>query len=171
MNHEPEIQSEAFRRATLQSERFRVTGMLIVLGGTVLLLLIRALFSVNPHEAQLLPKAILFGAVAAAYEGVVFRRVNGKIREGQDFPHWFWGMNLFIETLIPTGFLFSLDREPLLWSLSGVGCSRGVDLLSVYDSVNPKTQPSPFPAHGRLFSGWLPLSCSLYFLELPKHWE
>ena len=112
MNHEPGIQSEAFRRATLQSERFRITGMLIVLGGTVLLILVRALFSANPAEARFLPKAILFGVVAVAYEGVMLRRVSRKIREGQDFPRWFWGMNLFIETLIPTGFLFLLTESP-----------------------------------------------------------
>ena len=112
MSHEAGIPSEAFKRATLQSERFRIIGLLIVLGVSVLLILVRALFSTNRAETRVIPEAILLVAIAIAYESMMLKRVNRKIQEAQDFPIWFWRMNLFLETLLPTGLLFVLTESP-----------------------------------------------------------
>ena len=43
---------------------------------------------------------------------VMLKQVSRKIQESQDFPGWFWGVNLFIETLLPTGLLFLLTESP-----------------------------------------------------------
>ena len=51
MSHEQEIQSVAFRRATLQSERSRIIGLLILLSASAVLVLFRASISTNRQKS------------------------------------------------------------------------------------------------------------------------
>jgi serine phosphatase RsbU (regulator of sigma subunit) len=114
MSYEQGIQSVAFKRATLQSERSRIIGLLILLSASALLVLFRASISTNQAEKRVVPKAIFLVVVVIAYEGLMLKRVGRKIQESQDFPRWFWGVNFFIETLLPTGLLFLLTESPYL---------------------------------------------------------
>ncbi len=112
MNHNSGIQSIAFRRATLQSERSRIIGLLILLSASALLVLVRASISTNQAEKRVVPEAIFLVVVVIVYESLMLKRINRKIQESQDFPGWFWGVNFFIETLLPTGLLFLLTESP-----------------------------------------------------------
>jgi serine phosphatase RsbU (regulator of sigma subunit) len=112
MTPSPEISSTAFDRATLHSERYRIVGLLVVFGGVLVLLLLRAVFLASPVEIALLPWALLILCGFVVYEAAILLRLLRKIKSGQDFSKWVWRVNVFVETLFPTTALFLLTEVP-----------------------------------------------------------
>ncbi len=110
----PEIQSEAFQRAALRSERIRIIGLL---GGAVAMfavVLLRALLFGSSEEIRYLPGILVLLVCLMAYESLVLVLVNGLIRSERDLPSWVSLLNLFIETLFPTNGLLLLTQSAFL---------------------------------------------------------
>ena len=80
------IQSEAFRRAALKSESYRIIGLLCVLGAVLVFAIVRDLVA---GEFRLLVTQILLLSFAVAGEALVLAVVKRAIRLNRDVPHRF----------------------------------------------------------------------------------
>jgi serine phosphatase RsbU (regulator of sigma subunit) len=92
------IDSDAFRRAELKSERVRTRGLLLALGVLLAFLLLRTLvLGVRGEHWNLGGSALLLLAFIA-FEAAMLRRLHqrGEIRG------WSWHLGPLIETLLPT---------------------------------------------------------------------
>ncbi len=103
-----EIPSDAFHQAALRSERMRIVGMLIVLGGLALLVAARALVFPVRGTGDWPMEATGGTAAFAAYEAFVLWRVVRTARRRSRIAPWVWTVNLFIEMLMPTAALIGL---------------------------------------------------------------
>ena len=97
-----DVSNAAFRKATLQSERTRILGLLLVLASVTLIVLARALVTGVQSQLADLPQIIALVAAAAAYEVLALTIVGRTLRRGADLPDWAWGINIVVEALIPT---------------------------------------------------------------------
>jgi serine phosphatase RsbU (regulator of sigma subunit) len=97
-----EIQSKAFKQAVLFSERIRIVGLLCTLFVLLLVILVRFLALGSQQQKEFLPKVIILMAFYIAYEFIMLMIVNRLIKTERDLPSWAWGVNLFIELLLPT---------------------------------------------------------------------
>ena len=106
-----EIQSEAFARAALKSERVRVLGLLWALTALVVIAAVRAFAFGAADEQRLLVSIIGVAAVMTAYETLVLRLVGRSIADERTVPPWAWSVNVFVETLFPTATLIVLAES------------------------------------------------------------
>lgn len=99
-----QIDSDAFRRAELGSESYRVLGLLGLLGVLLAYAVARGL--ALGQFRLLLAEALLLGLVIA-YKLFKLSVVRGALREGRDVPQTAWAVvGILIETQIPTLALF-----------------------------------------------------------------
>lgn len=103
-----EIESPAFRRAALESERLRIQVLLAVLTAVILWVLVRAAWLASETEKQLLPSLLLGGLIFIAYEVGRWVFLSRWLRTGCEAPWWFWLANLAVEAAFPTWILFEL---------------------------------------------------------------
>ena len=106
--------AEAFRRATLESERTRILCLLSILAVVLLLIATRALTTGIPEQQALLPRFIGLISVSAAYEGLMLALVRRAIRRGSDLPDWAWFVTIGVEALIPTAAVLMLTESPFI---------------------------------------------------------
>ncbi len=109
-----EIDSPAFRRAALESERLRIQVLVGVLTAVILWVLARALWLASELEKQLLPSLLLGGLIFLAYEAVRWVFLSRWLRTGCEAPWWFWLANLAVEAAFPTWILFQLT-DSVFW--------------------------------------------------------
>src|SRR5205809_5786103 len=100
---ENHIKSEAFRNASLESESYRIIGLIVLLGGLVLYTIGRG-FTLGLW--RVLAAQTLLLLLAIAYEGYILSVVKRALREKSDVPPATWLLNVFVETQIPTLALF-----------------------------------------------------------------
>ena len=102
------IQSEAFKRAALKSESYRIIGLLCVLGVSLVVAIVRDLVT---GEFRLLVTQTLLLSFAVAGEALVLAVVKRAIRLGRDVPSAVWVLNVLLESLFPTLGLLLLVRS------------------------------------------------------------
>jgi hypothetical protein len=105
------IQSEAFRRASLKSESYRIIGLLIVLCAVLAFAIAR---DVVTGEFRLLLTQTLLLSFAMAGEALTLFIVKRAIRLGRDVPSAVWVLNVLMESLFPTLGLLVLIRSEYL---------------------------------------------------------
>ena len=105
------IESEAFRRAALRSEAYRIEGLLCLLGALMLYVLARGLAA---GQMRLLLAEALLVSLAVAYEALMLFVVRRALRRGEDAPRGVWALNVLVETQLPTLALFLLIRSQLM---------------------------------------------------------
>lgn len=105
---EAEIQSPAFRRAALESERLRVQVLIGVLLVILAVAALRIVWLGTQAEIRALPK-FLAGAVAfLAYEAFLLSIVSRWLRAEREPPGWIWVVNPVVEATFPTWILILL---------------------------------------------------------------
>lgn len=107
----PEIQSEAFRRAELRSERLRIIGIVSFLGVLWLVSLVRMQILADRVSTDRWFGASIGLASFIAYELLMLLAVRRAIRLNRDLPMIAWVFNLVIETSLPAVFL-ALTTNP-----------------------------------------------------------
>lgn len=103
--HIEDLESEAFYRATLKSEWYRIVGLLAVLGALILYTVARAII-VDGFGLLWVQTAVLF--LVVAHELFVLRAVKRALHVGKDVPPATWAINVIVESQIPTLALFLL---------------------------------------------------------------
>jgi serine phosphatase RsbU (regulator of sigma subunit) len=105
------IQSEAFRRASLKSESYRILGLLCVLCALIVFAIAR---DVVAGEFRLLVTQTLFFSFAVAGEALVLAIVKRAVRLGRDVHSAVWVLNVLMESLFPTlGLLLLIESQYL----------------------------------------------------------
>ena len=100
------IESEAFYRATLVSERFRIAGLLGVLGALLVYTLVRAVW-VSGFRLLWIQSAVI--ALVIAHEIHVWLAVKKALQpQGQEVQTGIWLVNVLVESQLPTLALFLL---------------------------------------------------------------
>ena len=103
------IQSEAFRRAALKSESYRIIGLLCVLCAVFVFAIARDLAA---GEFRLLVTQTLFFSFAVAGEALVLAIVKRAVRLGRDVHPAVWVLNVLMESLFPTvGLLLLIESQ------------------------------------------------------------
>lgn len=103
------IQSQAFRRAALKSESYRIIGLLSVLGAVLVFAIVRDLVT---GEFRLLVTQTLLLLFAVAGEALVLAVVKRAIRLDRDVPAAVWVLNVLMESLFPTlGLLLLIESQ------------------------------------------------------------
>ncbi len=106
-----QIESEAFRQATLKSESYRIMGLIALLIALAIYVIVRGfalgLWRVMAAETLLL-------ALSIAYEVYLLLVVKWAISQNKDVPSGTWLINVLVETQIPTLALFILIRNQTL---------------------------------------------------------
>jgi serine phosphatase RsbU (regulator of sigma subunit) len=119
------IQSEAFRRAALKSESYRIIGLLCVLCALLVFTIVRGLLTA---EFRLLVTQALLLSFAVAGEALVLVVVKKAIRMERNVPSTVWVLNVLIESLFPTlGLLLLTESEYI-----GPYRSLGAPVVLVY---------------------------------------
>ena len=116
-----DVPFSSFRQATLQSERIRIIGLILVLGFLLVVVAIRALFGGVPEQLHLLPRFTALILASAAYESLMLGLVSRAIKRRSDLPLWVWSVNTGIEALIPTVTLFLLTESPFMGPYRALG--------------------------------------------------
>ena len=96
---EKSIESQAFRRAALQSEAYRIIGLLCLLA---LVLLFATARDLAAGRFQLLLAQTLVLILFGAYELVMLATVKRAIQQNRDVSPALWRLNVLIETQLPT---------------------------------------------------------------------
>jgi serine phosphatase RsbU (regulator of sigma subunit) len=99
------IESHAFYQATLNSEWYRIVGLLGLLGALIIYTLVRG---VTIGKVSLLAVQTLVLAVVVVHELLLLRAVKRALDQGRDVPPALWALNVFIESQLPTVALFIL---------------------------------------------------------------
>lgn len=108
---EGHIESDAFRRATLESESHRIVGLLCLLGVLTVYAVARG------HAAGrlwLLVAQTVLLALAIGYEAFMLATVRAALRGGGDIAPTARVLNVLLETQLPTVALFLLVESGLL---------------------------------------------------------
>jgi len=115
-----DVKATSFQQAKLRSEATRVRGFLVLLGGLLALILIRAIASVaQGRRGEAWPFAVAV-ALMAAYETIWLRFIIRSIESGRVISHTTWRLSIFVESLLPTAALL------LQIHASGVGPQRAL---------------------------------------------
>src|SRR5436305_558767 len=109
-----DIPAEAFRKASLESERSRIHCLLLIMAVVLMLISTRALITGIPEQRALLPRFIALISIFAAYEGVILALVLRAIRRDSDLPSWAWFVTTGVEALIPTAAVLMLTGSPFI---------------------------------------------------------
>lgn len=99
------IESAAFYRATLNSEWYRIVGLLGVLGALLVYTVARGIW-VGGFRLLWVQTAVL--ALVIAHEVRVLRAVRRELRGEKDVPPATWAVNVVLESQLPTLGLFLL---------------------------------------------------------------
>lgn len=103
------IESKAFQRAALNSESYRIVGLICLLGAVMLYAVARGLAG---GEFQLLLAQALVLSLAIAYEALLLSFVKTALRLQRDVPPEMWVLNAFIESQLPTiGILLLVESQ------------------------------------------------------------
>ena len=103
------IQSEAFRRASLKSESYRIIGLLCVFTAVLVFAIVR---DVVHGEFRLLVTHALLLSFAVAGEALMLAVVKRAIRLNRDVPSAVWVLNVLMESSFPTlGLLLLVESE------------------------------------------------------------
>ena len=97
-----EISSAAFASAALRSERRRIKGVLLAFAALLILVFLRILLPGERDSIPNLSAAIAVTMVMAAYEGLLLRYVDARIRTARPVPRRVWYASILIEALFPT---------------------------------------------------------------------
>lgn len=97
-----EIDSKAFRDATLHSDRTRIIVILAVLGVLAFLTVFRILVFDWNEAGRTLGAAVVFFGAASLYEILMLGLVKRAIRAGSSIHTGIWVTNVLVETLFPT---------------------------------------------------------------------
>lgn len=99
------IESEAFYRATLVSERFRIAGLLGVLGALMVYTFVRGIW-VGGFRLLWIQSAVI--ALVIAHEIHVLLVVKKALQQQEEVPTAIWLVNVLVESQLPTLALFLL---------------------------------------------------------------
>jgi len=99
------IESHAFYRATLNSEWYRIAGLLGVLGALMVYTIARALAF---GEFRLLLAQTVVLAIVIAHEAIMVRAIRRALKHDKDVSPAAWMLNVFVESQLPTVALFLL---------------------------------------------------------------
>lgn len=106
------IESKAFQLAALKSEAYRIIGLLGLLGALMVYAIARGLAYLQP---RLLLTATLFLSLAIAYKVFKLAVIKRALQQGQPVSQTTSAIvGIFIETQIPTLFLFLLVESGLI---------------------------------------------------------
>jgi serine phosphatase RsbU (regulator of sigma subunit) len=100
-----QIESDAFYRATLNSEWYRIVGLLVVLGALMVYTIARGIM-VGGFRLLWVQTAIL--TLVIAHEVRVLRAVRRALQSDKDIPTATWVVNVVVESQLPTLALFLL---------------------------------------------------------------
>jgi signal transduction histidine kinase len=118
-----DVPLSSFRQATLQSERIRISVLILVLAFILVAVVIYALFGSVPEQLHLLPRFTALILASMAYESLILRQVGRAIERRSDLPTWAWYINTGIEALIPTATLLLLTESPVMGPYRPLGAS------------------------------------------------
>jgi serine phosphatase RsbU (regulator of sigma subunit) len=99
------MQSKAFERASLKSEKYRVIALLCVLGALTLWVVIRGV--VEQNYLLLIGQAIVL-AFVISHESVMLHHIKSALRDDATVVPELWVFNVLIESQLPTLALFVL---------------------------------------------------------------
>src|SRR3954467_15822574 len=94
-----QIKSEAFQRAKLNSERFRIIGLLCLLGALLVWTVLRSL---TVAHIRLLLAQLFLTAIAIVYQGLMLLAVRRALDKNRRIPSAISVLITFIEAQIPT---------------------------------------------------------------------
>ena len=100
-----DIGSDALYRATLNSERYRIVGLLSVLGMLMVYTVARGI-RVEGFRLLWIQTAVL--ALVVAHEFYVLGAVKKELQHGKEVPTAIWAVNVLVESQLPTFALFLL---------------------------------------------------------------
>jgi serine phosphatase RsbU (regulator of sigma subunit) len=101
MSEEQQVQSAAFSKAELQSERLRIFGVLGFAAIFVLVTIVRGFVLRTVSGTAPWVWSILLAFMIAAYEGWMLRKVDLVLKAGSSLPARFWILSTIVETTIP----------------------------------------------------------------------
>jgi serine phosphatase RsbU (regulator of sigma subunit) len=93
------IKSKAFQLAALKSERYRIVGLLCLLGALMLYAIVRDFLA---GELRLLLAQTFVLILVIAYEAIMLLVVQRALKRGAQVPGRIWVLNVLIETQLPT---------------------------------------------------------------------
>ena len=106
-----QIQSPAFRRATLESERLRIQVLVSALLVVLVALLVRVAWVGTEAELRALPEFLAGAVVFLVYEAFLFLLVSRWLRTEREPPGWVWVANVAVEVGFPTWALILLTNH------------------------------------------------------------
>jgi serine phosphatase RsbU (regulator of sigma subunit) len=95
------VQSPAFCKALLESERLRIVILLTVVAVIWVIRVLRTVVAWTPVNVLVLPWITLFFSLIALYELLVLRAVKRTLRSGLELLHPLWLSNIFVEMCLP----------------------------------------------------------------------
>lgn len=96
------IESPAFRRAVLKSEKLRIFFLLVIVGLLLAFGIVRDLMMDEGRSFRLLTYPRVVPLVLVFYELLMLDLVNRALRTRRELPDWLWSINVVIESLVPT---------------------------------------------------------------------
>ena len=88
------LKSPAFQRATLQSESYRSTGLLWLLGALAIFLLVRGIATGDFTIAVL---QFVFLGLVIAHERMMLREIRKALRDSSEIARNKWVLNVLLE--------------------------------------------------------------------------
>src|SRR4051794_19235503 len=104
------IQSDAFSRAALRSERYRTIALLAILAVIAISATTRSIVSPRRNEAQWVRVELPALGVALGYQIAMLLIIGGAERSGRGVPSWVWVANTLLECALPTSALIGLTH-------------------------------------------------------------
>jgi serine phosphatase RsbU (regulator of sigma subunit) len=99
--NEAQINSAAFQRAELQSERLRVSGVLLFLAVFIVVTVVRLGVHTAVASDPRVWSSFLLVSIVIGYECLMLRRVNLALSSGTNLPARFWVVTTILETSLP----------------------------------------------------------------------
>ncbi len=96
------IESPAFHRAALASERLRIASLMAVIAIMVAVVLIRSRLPGEEETRAHLPRILAVVAVFFVHESLMLRSVARALRAAARPPQWIWAVNILVETSLPS---------------------------------------------------------------------
>src|SRR5947199_5762852 len=106
-----DIQSDAFRSATLRSERYRIVGLLIACAFFILVNFTNALVHHDAVHWRRNGKFMSWWMMVAAYELIMLWVATRARRAGRQVRPWVWAINTIVECSLPTFALMGLSVD------------------------------------------------------------
>ncbi len=83
-----EIESDAFKQATLRSERLRMIALIGVLIAMAVVVTIRPLLADDDIQMREVPRMLVLIGALAAFECVMLWLVSRTLRDDRELPGW-----------------------------------------------------------------------------------